>query len=143
MSHFPLRKPLKHPVVQPDRCQRWPTPHVPGRRWAHTCHPHPPPVPQSSRHPNTCHFWVGNTASNPWCRPPCPSSAPGHTPGSACAPPVTQFRGVPGVNPTDAPRAHHVPLILELIPVRFGPWSLLGCFFFFFWWWVCLFWGAF
>lgn len=50
-AHFPLRKPLKHPVVQPDRCRWWPTPRVPGQRWAHTCHPHPPPVRASKNAP--------------------------------------------------------------------------------------------
>lgn len=49
--------------------------------------------------------------------------------GFCLCPACDTVQGVPGVNPTDAPRAHHVPLILELIPVRFGPWSLLGCFF--------------
>lgn len=131
-AHFPLRKPLKHPVVQPDRCQQWPTPHVPGRRWAHTCPPHLPPVPQSSGHPKTRHFWVSSTASNPWCKPPCPSSASGHTPGSACALPVTQFRGSPG----------SIPLMRRGLTMYHSSWSLflldsapgvcLGVFFFFF-----------
>lgn len=124
-AHFPLRKPLKHPVAQPDRCRRQPTPRVPGRRWAHTCRPRPPPGRASKSAPLL--GWQHCPKSLAQATMSFLSSQP-HS-GFRLCPACDTIRGVPGVNPTDAPRAHHVPLILELIPVRCGPWRLLGCFF--------------